>query len=253
MGEFFLKFPEIWSILHFPYYSRHMKVWTRWLAASLAFLTLACDASQSDSVVSQPSPQDSVFQAAQLVAWRRYAEDMYYYRREPRSTFAPVSARDPQPPGPPSDFTGTPQSEGPAPAAIVSDEPAFPVGSIVLEANQIKVQTSRPLVFARSSASLLPSQMILIDEMVQLLRQESNRYRYSVVGFAMTDEWKENAQWQDQWHLSSARATVVVRELINRGISPYRLEAVGRGSFVAQIDSMQSQVEVVLVPVPDRP
>ena len=229
-----------------------MKVWTRWLATSLAFLTLACDASQSDSVVKQPSPQDSVFQAAQLIAWRRYAEDMYYYRREPRSTFAPVSARDPQPPVPPTAFFGTSTTDSPAPATEVPDEPNFPTGSLVLEASQIKVQTSRPLVFARGSASLLPSQMTLIDEMVLLLRQELSRYRFSVVGFAMKDEWKENAQWQDQWQLSSARATTVVRELISRGISPYQLEAVGRGSFVAQIDSLQSQVEVVLVPVQER-
>ncbi len=213
----------------------------------LASATYGCKEAKAEKKAFQDQlRQDSIRKEDQLRAWRTYAEDMYYYRMERRSTFAPVSANDPQPMGPPYPF-----SEEPAQAsAPMRDEPADPIGAITMSGESIRLLVSKPLVFPAGKDSIQRNHLGTIGELVSMIGRNQEKFRVSVVGYATEGEAK--AAGLDEWTLSTRRATSVLKALISGGVSPYHLEAVGRGSFSMSSDSGQRSIDVFLYPIQDR-
>jgi chemotaxis protein MotB len=81
------------------------------------------------------------------------------------------------------------------------------------------------LLFDSGSATLQPGADQLLDEVAQLLNLDPT-HPITVEGH--TDNQPiATAQFPSNWELSTARATNVVRFLINRGVNRYRLGAVG--------------------------
>lgn len=233
---------------------RYMKEWTWWILCFLAIHIVGCDSVSSEQrkAMRYAAQVDSMRQADQMKAWRTYAEDLYYYRKEPRSTFAPVSARDPKPPFPPSDFaSGNPSSSAMTPTPQ-RDEALFPVGSVVRLPHAIKVVTSRPMQFKNRAITLPSDQLGLIDEIATTVKPNLEKYKVSIVGYVADWETAPETQSLDKWQISSMRAAFVVKELVTRGISPHHLEAIGRASFSMNTDTVSSNIDVFLYPIQTR-
>ena len=114
------------------------------------------------------------------------------------------------------------------------------------------------LLFDSGSATLQPGADQLLDEVAQLLNLDKS-HPITVEGH--TDNQPiSNPQFPSNWELSTTRATNVVRFLISRGVSAYRLGAVGYADLhpiasnaTAAGRAQNRRVEIVLMrlnPVP---
>jgi len=114
------------------------------------------------------------------------------------------------------------------------------------------------LMFDSGSATLQPQADSLLDQVAQLLNLDKS-HPITVEGH--TDNQPiSNAQFPSNWELSTARATTVVRFMISRGVSAYRLGAVGyadlhpiESNATAAGRAQNRRVEIVLMrlnPVP---
>ena len=114
------------------------------------------------------------------------------------------------------------------------------------------------LLFDSGSATLQPGADQLLEEVAQLLNLDKS-HPITVEGH--TDNQPiHNAQFPSNWELSTARATNVVRFLISRDVSAYRLGAVGYADLhpiasnaTAAGRAQNRRVEIVLMrlnPVP---
>lgn len=231
-----------------------MKEWTCWLLCLLVIQIVGCDSVSPEEreVMRYNAQVDSMRKADQMTAWKIYAEDLYYYRKEPRSTFAPVSARDPKPSLPPDNFFSGNPSASVATPAPQRDEAVFPVGSVIRAANSIKIVTSRPMQFKNRAITLPSAQLGLIDEIAKTANLNPEKYKVSIVGYVADWETTSENQSLDKWQISSMRAAYVVRELVKRGVSPHHLEAVGRASFAMNTDTVRSNIDVFLYPIQSR-
>lgn len=246
--------PSKYFSLFSDYDYRYMKEWTWWILCLLVIQILGCDSVSKEerSAMRYNARVDSMRKADQMTAWKIYAEDLYYYRKEPRSTFAPVSARDPKPASPPGDFlSGNPAGSSATPAPQ-RDEAIFPVGSVVRTPNSIKVVTSRPMQFKNRAISLPSDQLGLLDEIAATVSLNPEKFKVSIVGYVADWETAPESQSLDKWQISAMRAAYVVRELVGRGISPHHLEAVGKASFTMSSDTVRSNIDVFLYPINSR-
>ena len=114
------------------------------------------------------------------------------------------------------------------------------------------------LLFDSGSATLQPEADSLLDQVAQLLNLDKS-HPITVEGH--TDNQPiSSAQFPSNWELSTARATTVVRFMISRGVSAYRLGAVGyadlhpiESNATAAGRAQNRRVEIVLMrlnPVP---
>ncbi len=233
---------------------RYMKEWTWWILCLLVIQILGCDSVSKEerSAMRYAARVDSMRKADQMTAWKIYAEDLYYYRKEPRSTFAPVSARDPKPSLPPGDFlSGNPAGATSTPAPQ-RDEAVFPLGSVVRSSHSIKVVTSRPLQFKNRAITLASDQFGLIGEIATTVNLNPEKFKVSIVGYVADWETDPENQSLDKWQISSMRAAYIVKELVKRGVSPHHLEAVGKASFTMSSDTVRSNIDVFLSPINSR-
>lgn len=92
--------------------------------------------------------------------------------------------------------------------------------------NRITLQFSSVLLFDIAEAELLPGGMQLISNTVEALRLlDADRLLIEVEGH--TDDIPIGVLYPSNWELSSARASSVVRYLIDRGIPAEQLKASG--------------------------
>ncbi len=92
------------------------------------------------------------------------------------------------------------------------------------DGESVKVQLSEKLLFSVGEARISEFAFEQLEPIVALLREES--YLITVEGH--TDDVPiANERFPSNWELSSARAAYVVRYLIEEGIAPARLGAVG--------------------------
>ena len=92
--------------------------------------------------------------------------------------------------------------------------------------NRITLQFSSVLLFDSAETELLPGGMQLISNTVEALRLlDADRLLIEVEGH--TDDIPIGVLYPSNWELSSARASSVVRYLIDRGIPAERLKASG--------------------------
>lgn len=233
---------------------RYMKEWTWWILCLLVIQIMGCDSisKEEQSALRHNARVDSAYKAKQMTAWKVYAEDLYYYRKEPRSTFAPPSARDPKPSLPPGDFlSGNPAASSATPAPQ-TDEAVFPVGSVIRTGSSIKVVTTQPMQFKNREITLASAQLGLIDEIASTVNLYPEKFKVSIVGYVADWETAPESQSLDKWQISSMRAAYIVRELVKRGVSPHHLEAVGRASFTMSSDTVRSNIDVFLYPINSR-
>ena len=92
--------------------------------------------------------------------------------------------------------------------------------------NRITLQFSSVLLFDSAETELLPGGMQLISNTVEALSMlDADRLLIEVEGH--TDDIPIGVSYPSNWELSSARASSVVRYLIDRGIPAERLKASG--------------------------
>lgn len=92
----------------------------------------------------------------------------------------------------------------------------------------IELEMNSELLFASGEAALSAKAIPVIHKVADVIRPIPNVV--NVEGY--TDNVPiDTVEFPSNWDLSSARATSVVRELINSNISPMRLSAVGYGEF----------------------
>jgi chemotaxis protein MotB len=95
----------------------------------------------------------------------------------------------------------------------------------IIERRGLVVRVSDNILFSSGEATLHPAGLPLLNEVAQLLNLDRSN-PITVEGH--TDNVPiQSAQYPTNWELSTARATTVVRYLIARGLTPYRLGAAG--------------------------
>ena len=91
-------------------------------------------------------------------------------------------------------------------------------------AEGVHLEVSEKILFAKASAQLKREGQILLNDLAQVLLQ--HRGMISVEGHT-DDRPISNMQFPSNWELSSGRATSVTRYLIDHGLDPEKLRAVG--------------------------
>jgi len=95
-------------------------------------------------------------------------------------------------------------------------------------AGTITVTLPDTILFASGQASLKSATSAPLDHILSVLRQKYSGRYLDVVGHTDSDPIKKSP-WKDNWELSAERALSVTRYLIERGIAPDRVRAVGCG------------------------
>lgn len=92
----------------------------------------------------------------------------------------------------------------------------------------VELEMNSQLLFLSGEAELSPKAIPILKKIAEVIRRMPNVV--NIEGY--TDNVAINTlEFPSNWDLSSARATSVVRQLIDNGISPKRLSAVGYGEF----------------------
>jgi chemotaxis protein MotB len=95
-------------------------------------------------------------------------------------------------------------------------------------AGTITVTLPDAILFASGQASLKSATSAPLDHILSVLRQKYAGKHIDVAGHTDSDPIKKSP-WKDNWELSAERALSVTRYLIDRGIPPDRIRAVGCG------------------------
>ena len=98
---------------------------------------------------------------------------------------------------------------------------------IAVHPGEVNLEISDSILFARASAALTNEGLVLLKDLGEALSGQP--YILSVEGH--TDNIPiETAHYPSNWELSSARAAVVTRKLIEQRIAPDRVRAIGYGA-----------------------
>jgi chemotaxis protein MotB len=97
---------------------------------------------------------------------------------------------------------------------------------VVVGNSDVSLEISDSILFAPASAALSETGTGLLDEVAALL--QTLPYSLSVEGHS-DNVPIQTARYPSNWELSAARAAAVTRELIEKGISPDRIRAIGYG------------------------
>lgn len=90
----------------------------------------------------------------------------------------------------------------------------------------LEIAINARVLFNSGDARLLPDSFAVLTEVAQVLADHSDR---NVLVEGHSDSIPiSNAKYASNWELSSARAGAVVRFLVDKGVAPHRLSAVGR-------------------------
>ena len=92
----------------------------------------------------------------------------------------------------------------------------------------LQIELPSEVLFSSGGVKMSEAAAAIIDDIAMTLIDHNNVIR--VEGF--TDDVPINTvQFESNWELSTARAAAVVKQLVNRGIEPERLAAIGYGEF----------------------
>ncbi|APA85410.1 OmpA family protein [Paraburkholderia sprentiae WSM5005] len=90
----------------------------------------------------------------------------------------------------------------------------------------VEIAVNAKILFNAGDARLLPDSFEVLNQIAQVLQKDSTG---NVLVEGHTDSVPiSTAKYASNWELSSARAGAVVRYLVERGIEPHRLAAIGR-------------------------
>jgi chemotaxis protein MotB len=98
--------------------------------------------------------------------------------------------------------------------------------TIMRAAHGVEIGINAKILFDAGDARLLPDAFGVLDKVADVLRQVPSG---NVLVEGHTDSTPiSNEKYASNWELSSARAGAVVRYLVERGVAPRRLAAIGR-------------------------
>lgn len=98
--------------------------------------------------------------------------------------------------------------------------------TIVPAARSVEIGINAKILFNAGDATLLPESLGVLGRIADVLRAAPAG---NILVEGHTDSAPiSNAKFASNWELSSARAGAVVRYLVERGIEPHRLAAIGR-------------------------
>ncbi|MCX5538871.1 OmpA family protein [Paraburkholderia sp. CNPSo 3076] len=98
--------------------------------------------------------------------------------------------------------------------------------TIVPAARGVEIGINAKILFSAGDATLLPESLGVLGRIAEVLRAAPAG---NILVEGHTDSTPiSNAKFASNWELSSARAGAVVRYLVERGIEPHRLAAIGR-------------------------
>ncbi|MGA7812531.1 OmpA family protein [Caballeronia sp.] len=98
--------------------------------------------------------------------------------------------------------------------------------TIVNGAPGVEIGINAKILFNSGDAHLLPESFDVLNQVALILRNHSTN---NILVEGHTDSLPiSTAKYESNWELSSARAGAVVRFLVDRGIEPNRLAAIGR-------------------------
>ena len=114
----------------------------------------------------------------------------------------------------------------------------------------VEIAIDAGVLFNSGDARLLPASFDVLDELAAVMRKQPQ----NILVEGHTDSMPiSNARYASNWELSSARAGAVVRFLVDRGVEPHRLAAVGRADnfpLLAGVDpvarSMNRRVTILV-------
>ena len=102
--------------------------------------------------------------------------------------------------------------------------------TIVPAAHGVEIGINAKLLFNAGDAALLPDSFGVLSRISRVLAQVPNG---NILVEGHTDSTPiSTARYASNWELSSARAGAVVRYLVERGVEPHRLAAIGRADNV---------------------
>ena len=102
----------------------------------------------------------------------------------------------------------------------------------------VEVEIKNSVLFSSGSATVNPEAMDPLAKIAEILRELSNRVQ--VEGF--TDNRPINTPvYPSNWELSAARAASVVHILMNNGVRPERMSAIGYGEYQPIADNSTEQ------------
>jgi chemotaxis protein MotB len=94
----------------------------------------------------------------------------------------------------------------------------------------VEIGVNAKILFNAGDARLLPDSFDVLNQIAQILQKDATG---NVLVEGHTDSTPiSTAKYASNWELSSARAGAVVRYLVERGIEPHRLAAIGRADNV---------------------
>ncbi|MBO8141045.1 MAG: OmpA family protein [Firmicutes bacterium] len=106
---------------------------------------------------------------------------------------------------------------------------------LVLDERGVIVRFAEGVLFDLGKADLKPEAIRVLASMAEFLRSVPNPIRVE----GHTDNWPiNNEEFPSNWELSTARATTVIRHLIEEhGLSPQKLSAAGYGEYRPVVDN----------------
>ncbi|MFC5427467.1 flagellar motor protein MotB [Paraburkholderia denitrificans] len=98
--------------------------------------------------------------------------------------------------------------------------------TIVPATRGVEIGINAKILFNAGDATLLPESLGVLGRIAEVLREAPSG---NILVEGHTDSTPiSNEKYASNWELSSARAGAVVRYLVERGIEPHRLAAIGR-------------------------
>ncbi|WP_321815026.1 MULTISPECIES: flagellar motor protein MotB [unclassified Paraburkholderia] len=120
------------------------------------------------------------------------------------------------------------QPQGVERTLMASLDPLRARGEITIApvAHGVEIGINAKVLFNAGDAALLPDSFDVLSRVAGVLAQVPNG---NILVEGHTDSTPiANARYASNWELSSARAGAVVRYLVERGVEPHRLAAIGR-------------------------
>lgn len=159
-----------------------------------------------------------------IVAFSSFEPERYAVSEAPQPTEGTGQPAVPVTPVP----VETPPEQPPEPQPLPELDPAFKaLGNDVqvnVQRGQINLQIPDSILFAAGTANLAEAGLPLLDRIAEALK--SNNYGISIEGH--TDSIPiRNVRFPSNWELSGARAAIVLRYFIARGVAPERMRAIG--------------------------
>ncbi|MHC4122414.1 MAG: OmpA/MotB family protein [Planctomycetota bacterium] len=100
--------------------------------------------------------------------------------------------------------------------------------SVDRAAGTVTVTLPNSILFSPGKASLKSATSTELNHILSVLQSQYASKQVDVVGHTDSDPIKKS-KWKDNWELSAQRSLSVLRYLVQRGITPDKIRAVGRG------------------------